>query len=392
VLSGNEAILAHQILGFDGLSLEVQRLTRLSRARNQRAGTQDTRVARNLEQCVQSARQFVSSASTIISSRTTIAGESEPGDGLSETRRNRITNWIPDASSTIDEDGEHDSHVTSSTFSQIDDFTDDVATIYNDAQTADRSVVEGPVELPRPVTDGPDPDVVDAQTADRSVVEGPVELPRPVTDGPDPDVVVHLIKYWKKSARSKFDAGDYAAAEIYLGKVIKKSEAIHGAQFEGRPRMVQLLVLALSQQGKWDETHALLQEKFHRREETMEQIATDCREQGNWEEAEKVLDYLWNNPTEPNNPRSGSQKMRLKQALAEVYFGKKDYPNAEKWCHLAVIEIKANVGMEDPLFFGAIYLLAEVYKANGDIEEMEAYRALLPLEFCRMIPWTTLIT
>jgi hypothetical protein len=76
--------------------------------------------------------------------------------------------------------------------------------------------------------------------------------------------------------------------------------------------------------------------------------------------------------------------MRLKQALAEVYFGKKDYPNAEKWCHLAVIEIKANV--EDPLFFGAIYLLAKVYKANGDIEEMEAYRALLPLEFCRMLP------
>jgi hypothetical protein len=218
VLSGNEAILAHQILGFDGLSLEVQRLARLSRICNQRAGNQDTRVARNLEQCIQSAGQFVSSASTIISSRTTIAGDSEPGGGLSETRWDRITNWIPDASSTIDEDGEHDSHVTSSTFSQIDDFTDDAATVYNDAQTADRSVVEGPVELPQPVR-----------------------------DGPDPDVVVHLIKYWKKSARSKFDAGDYAAAEIYLGKAVQNSEAIHGAQFEGRPRMVQLLVLALSQ-------------------------------------------------------------------------------------------------------------------------------------------------
>jgi tetratricopeptide (TPR) repeat protein len=347
VLSGNEAIIANQVSGFDGLRLEVQRLARLFRSRNQQAGNQETQVVRNLEQCVQSAGQFVSSASTIMGARTTIAGGSELG-GLSAPQRIRITNWIPDAPSTID-DGEHDTYATSSTFSQIDAFTDDTATVYRDVGTTNRSVVE--------------------------------ELPRRVTNGPDPAIVAHLIQFWKKSAKTKFDAGDYAAAEIYLTKVIKRSEAIHGARFEGKAEIVQSLVLALSRQGKWDETHALLHEKFHGREETMEQIAADCLEQCNWEQAEKILLDIWN--TEPTD---SSRNMRLKQAFAEVCVGKKDYPNAEKWCHQAASEIMANVGMKDPLFFKAIYLLAEVYKASGDIEEMEAYRALLPPEFICIIP------
>jgi hypothetical protein len=285
--------------------------------------------------------------------RTTVAGSSELGIRLSDPQRDRIANWIPAASGTIDGGGEHD---TSSTFSQFDAFTDDTETAYLDAQTPAGSIVEGGTDMAS------------------------------IPDGPDPDIVIHLIKYWKKSAKSKFDAGDYGAAEMYLGKIIKSSEIIHGASFQGRAEIVQLLVLSLSQQGKWEETHALLSEKFDGREETMEQIVADCRQQGNWEEAEYMLRNLWNHPTEPRDNQSRSQKMlRLKQAFAEVYLGKKDYPNAEKWCHLAVREIKANVGMKHPSFFGAIYLLAEIHKAKGDIAEMEAYRSLVPPEFCGII-------
>src|SRR5436190_8681641 len=50
--------------------------------------------------------------------------------GMSEPQRIRIANWIPDASSTIDEGDEHDTYATSSTFSQFDAFTDDTATAY----------------------------------------------------------------------------------------------------------------------------------------------------------------------------------------------------------------------------------------------------------------------
>jgi tetratricopeptide (TPR) repeat protein len=210
-------------------------------------------------------------------------------------------------------------------------------------------------------------------------------LRRPVTNGPDPDLVAHLIKFWKKSAKTKFDAGDYAAAESCLTKVIKRSEAIQGTRFEGKAEIVQLLVLALSRQGKWDETHTLPQEKFHGREETMEQIAGDCLEQRNWEQAEKFLLDIWN--TEPTDRSSQSQRsLRLKQAFPKLCFGKKDYPNAEKRCHQAISEIKGTVGMRDPLFFEAIYSLMEIYKASGDIEEIEAYRSFLPPGFVCMIP------
>jgi tetratricopeptide (TPR) repeat protein len=269
----------------------------------------------------------VSSASTIVGARSTIAGGSEFGSGMSERQRVRIADWIPDASSTVDEGDEHDTYATSSTFSQVDAFTDDTATAYHDAQTTRTSVVQGGRELPRPAP-----------------------------DGPDPDIVLHLVKHWKRCAKSKFDAGEYASAEIYLGKVIKRSEAIQGARFEGRGETVQMLALSLSRQGKWNETHVLLREKFDGREETMEQIATDCRDQRNWEQAEKI------------------------------YFGKNDYKNAEKWCHQAAREIKANVGMKDPLLFESMYLLAQIYNANGDVEEAEAYRALLPPGFAGMIP------
>jgi tetratricopeptide (TPR) repeat protein len=277
---------------------------------------------------------------------------------MSEGRRIRIADWIPDASSTVDEGDEHDTYATWSTFSQIDAFTDDTATAYHDAQTTHASVVQRETELPLSAT-----------------------------DGPDPDIVIHLVKHWKKCAKSKFDAGEYAAAEIYLGKVIKRSESIQGARFEGRAQTIQMLALALSRQGKWHETDVLLREKFDGREETMEQIATDCREQRNWDQAEKILLDIWNHPTEPRDHSSRSQRsMRIKQAFAEVYFGKKDYTNAEKWCHQATREIKANVGMKDPLFFDSIYLLAQIYNANGDVEEAEAYRALIPREFVGMIP------
>jgi tetratricopeptide (TPR) repeat protein len=289
-----------------------------------------------------------------MSARTTVPAGSE-GIALSERQRSRIANWIPEVASTINEDDDHDTYATTSTFSEIDVFTDDTVTAYHDAQTSRTSVGYGRTE----------------------------EEPH----GPDPDIMKHLIQHWRKSAKSKFDAGEYAAAENCLQKVVRRSETTFGPQFEWRDETMKLLVQALSRQGKWNETHLLLQQKFKGREETMEQIATRCRKECNWEQAEKLLLDLWNHPTEPRDQNARSQRsMRLKYAFAEVYFGKKDYENAEQWCHRAVREIKANLGMKDPLFYESICLLAEVYKANGDAEEAEAYRALIRPGFFGMSP------
>jgi hypothetical protein len=118
----------------------------------------------------------------------------------------------------------------------------------------------------------------------------------------------------------------------------------------------------------------------------LEKLAVDCCKQSNWEQAEKFLLELWNNPTQPQNRGSRSQKrLRTMLTFAEVYFGKKDYVSAEKWCHEASREIKANVGMKDPLFYESIYLLTKIYKANEDSEEAEAYTTLLPIGYIGII-------
>jgi len=142
---------------------------------------------------------------------------------------------------------------------------------------------------------------------------------------------LHLIQPWKKLAKTKFEAGEYALAESYLTKVLYRSEAVPGTQFEGRAETLQMLVLALSRQGKWIETHRSLQQSFDGKEETMEKIATEARAKGEWQEAERILIQLWNHPaTEPRDHNIQIQRrLRLLYALAEVAFGKKDYGRAE---------------------------------------------------------------
>jgi hypothetical protein len=83
-----------------------------------------------------------------------------------------------------------------------------------------------------------------------------------VTGGPDPEITMHLIQQFKKQAKSKFDAGEYAEAEKCLRKAMNRSEAMQGERFEGRGEILQRLALALSGQGKWEDLYVLLKEKF----------------------------------------------------------------------------------------------------------------------------------
>jgi hypothetical protein len=331
VLSGNEAILANQISGFDGLRIEVQRLTRLFRAHSQQPADQtNTQVTRNLQECVQSAEQLVSSASMIMSGRTTTAGGSEAGITMSERLRRHIANWIPEAASTIDEDDDHDTYATTSTFSQIDAETDDTATAHHGAPTTRTNVGQG-------------------------IGHGRTEE---APDGPDPDILKYLIQHLRNAAKNKFDAGEYAASEKCLQNVVRRSEASYGRRYEWRDETLQLLALSIGRQG-------------------------------DWEEAETILQDLWSHPAEPRDHDARSQSsIRLKHAFVEVYFGKKDYANAEQWCHWAMHEIRRNLGMKHPLFYESIYFLVQVSQANGDPEEAEAYIALLPPGFIGMSPWS----
>jgi hypothetical protein len=82
---------------------------------------------------------------------------SEAGITINDAQRTRITNWIPELpASTIDENVDYNTFATSSTFSEIDAFTDDTVSVYRGAQTTRQITVPGIAEEP---PDGPHPGI-----------------------------------------------------------------------------------------------------------------------------------------------------------------------------------------------------------------------------------------
>jgi hypothetical protein len=327
-------------LGFDGLKLEVQRLSQL--LINQNTNSSNAHIVKTLQNCVQSAGQFVSIASSLVGTRSTSAGGSDFGSIASARKKKRIVDWIPSGNDILYEDAEEEHNANSSTLSPSDPFVDDV---YNDDEISLTNISE-------------------------NVEESQV-------DALDPDLEAHFIQHWTKIAKSKFKSGEYREAEAYLERILKRSEALYGIHFKGRGEVLEMLVWTLHQQNKWGETKKLLLEQFDGRKKLRESLAADFSQKGNWDEAEKILLELL------NETPSATEYIRLSHALAEVSYGRKDYTNAAKRCQQAIRRIKATNGMTDPSFHKSIDLIARIYEAQGDHIQAEGYRAIFLSEFLR---------
>ena len=64
--------------------------------------------------------------------------------------------------------------------------------------------------------------------------------------------------------------------------------------------------------------------------------------------------------------------------LAEVYFAKQDFDQAENEGLIALNGMRKLLGTEHALYCDSVKLLAKINRTRGDIEEAEAYDALLP--------------
>ena len=228
-------------------------------------------------------------------------------------------------------------------------------------------------------------EVVDATIT--SITKSTAELS--LSTKPDLDLETLLIQNWEKSVNSKIADGDYKAAEVYLGKILKRSEAVYGKESQ---RNCELL-----------EQHATVYSKL-------------------WKlnEAEKVLFDLLNN--KKAGITTDRQRWRIMSALAEVYFGKYDYANARKFCQQVIQgtkkqsfktvidllfakprttntttwsqqvtkEIKAatatrNESFENSdLFYNAVNLLSQIHEAKGEAFERECCSSLLPPDYSTM--------
>lgn len=205
----------------------------------------------------------------------------------------------------------------------------------------------------------------------------------------DLDLENLLIQNWEKSAECQISDGNYEAAEVYLGKILKRSEAVYGKEFQ-------------------------------KKSELLEKLATVYIKLWKLNEAEKVLfDMLNNKKTDITTDR---QRWRITNALAEVYFGKYDHANAKKlsqqviqgtnkqsfkkvidllfakprspntttWSQQVTKEIKAaaatrNESFENSdLFYNAVYLLSQIHEAKGENFERECCSNLLPPDYSKM--------
>jgi hypothetical protein len=329
VLSGNETLLANQITEFDGLRIDIRQLARVLRAGTQEWGSQDPDVMRNLQDCLQSATDVVSSASTIMGD-TTVYGGSEFEMPIGEEQRNRIGDWIEDNSKTIAEDGPRDRAETSV------DMLVDVPTRDHEATTA----------------------------AAASALS-------PSLDG---EIEARLINHWQSKAQSSFSAREYNEAETCIRKVIERSRLVHGRDFEGRHEAWTMLVLALVEQRKWDETLLSLEEISERRDEVIEKVVANCFKQAPVEET--FIRRLW----DLSSHSRWQAEVELMRAMAAACLQKKDYTAAEDWCRQAIHSIKQRVGMNNKLFDESVTLMARIQEIKGDKTEAEAYRSMLQVQ------------
>ena len=202
----------------------------------------------------------------------------------------------------------------------------------------------------------------------------------------DLDFETLLFQNWEKSANTKIADRDYEAAEVFLGKILERSETVYGKEF---PRKCELL----------------------------EQLATIYSKLWKLNEAEKALQYLLN--SKRSCVTTDRQRWRILGTLAEVYFSKYDYANAKKLCRQVVQGTKndslknvvdllftkrnstntmtwsqqvtkgikaaattRNESFENSdLFYNAISLLSQIHEAKGEVFEKECYSNLLPLGY-----------
>lgn len=242
-------------------------------------------VMTNLQNCAVSAGRAVSSASTFLTTSTHYEGStcgSIFGDILVQDRRELVETWLPDTETQLVTSEPTDS-MSKNRYSMVDD----------------------------PGVSG---------------------------DDTDSDVESNVVRSLHRTALERFEASDYTEAAGCLLKSLDYLEKKHGAQFDGRNEMVDMLVISYRNQSQWDDAERTL------------------------------LHYIY------SLPEQDAEALRSHHVLAEVYVEKQAYKDAETHCQIAVKGRKKALGRKHPLFLESVDLLVDIYECLGDLVAAKGYR------------------
>jgi Tetratricopeptide repeat len=300
----------------------------------------------NLKDCVRSTRRMASSAATVITSRSVRESQigSEIGVEMTENQRRRIEQWLPEL--TIFEGNQSEDVFSSSSASSV--------------SKESRQTI--PIQV---------------KTSDISVSERISEL---LSNDPGHfDLEFEIIQHMRESAAKKFASQEYTEAENILFKILKRSETNFGPEYAWRAETTRMLATVYWQTNKWEEAEKVMREEWIERDKNMEMLAIALFQHGKWDEAENILHEILNDLME-NSP----QELQVMHLLGEINLAKSNLKVAENWAVKAIRGRKLIFG-NDILFYESVNLLSQIYEAQEESTYAEAYKALLPRNFERIL-------
>ena len=242
-----------------------------------------SRVINNLESCVRSAEQIVSSAATIVSARS--IGDSqrdsileEVGGMLSEPQINRTKTWVL----AVTEGSNNDFPVARSNS-------------LSNSQYGIPSIMDTPSLMNAPSGTEALHDFSSDTQATASVTSENEPIARLRLDNLHPDLEIQLVEHWRKSAAEKLRAKEYVKAEQMLHKILKRSEAAFGDQFDWRSETISMLATVYCELRQWDKAQDLLREQFSGKDAMMVKFVvgccrlTDMEKPDRWDKTEMIL-------------------------------------------------------------------------------------------------------
>jgi tetratricopeptide (TPR) repeat protein len=165
------------------------------------------------------------------------------------------------------------------------------------------------------------------------------------------------------------------AMQFYHDKKWDETEIMLCLEFPGKDNVMKLLGAAYCKEGKWDKVENIVRSLFEGRDKILEMLAAAYCQQGKLEDASDIVCGL----LERNGDVISLEALDIAHALANEYLDKRDFENAQIYCATAMRGRTETLGDAHILAYQSVYLLADIYEAQGESVLADGHRALLPV-------------
>jgi Tfp pilus assembly protein PilF len=118
------------------------------------------------------------------------------------------------------------------------------------------------------------------------------------------------------------------------------------------------------------------------KDELLNMLGDVCYRQKKWNDAEKYYRSVFGNA-------ESLQELEAAHGLAQTLVAKKQLSQAKCYCTMAIAGKMNHLGNTHASVTESLLLMVEICKANGEVMEAEAYKALVPASARGSLPAKT---